>query len=216
VRRRRPFRRQLSLVEAARAFESGWQASALVSHGRFDARFDRRYMNGGAVDASRGEPGLRNTALRLRADWRDAARLGGFALSPYLAYTRIDTRQGAYTETGGGFPASYGAVRSRSDDLRLGVTVTTTISTATALRLALEANHRIDDSTDNGRAQTVDLLGLWRFELPGERTKRDWLRLTADIDHRLSDKSLVTVGANAATDGGDPAWGLTIGWRMTF
>lgn len=207
---------QYLVVEAARAFENGWEGSALVWNGRYDTRFDRRYMNGANVDASRGTPDVRATALRLRADWKNAARLGAFTLSPYASLTHTQIDQDAYTETGGGFPAAYGAVRTKSDDLRLGLAAHSALSGNTALRLALEANHRIDDTTDNGRAQTVDLLGLWRFELPGAKTKQDWLRVTADIDHRLSDKSLLSFGASAATSGGDADWSLTAGWRMAF
>jgi len=107
-------------------------------------------------------------------------------------------------------------VRTKSDDLRLGHAAHGAPSAAAALRLALEANHRIDDTTDGGRAQTVDLLGLWRFELPGAKTKRDWLRATADIDYRLSDKSLITFGASVPTTGGGPDRSLTAGWRMAF
>lgn len=208
---------QYLVLEATRAFDGGWEGSALVWHGRFDARLDRRYMNGASLDASRGTPDLRGTALRLRADWKEAARLGAFALGPYASYTHAESRLDAYTETGGGFPAAYGAVRSRSDDLRLGLAAHGALSGATALRLALEANHRIDDSAGDGRAQAVDLLGLWRFELPGEKTKRDWLRATADIDHRLSGGSVLSFGAGAATTGGgDPDWNLTVGWRIAF
>ncbi|MCX8145647.1 MAG: autotransporter domain-containing protein [Azovibrio sp.] len=204
------------VVEAARAFAGGWEASALVWHGRFDGRLQRRYLNGASVDTSRGTPDVRATAWRLRLDWKDAARLGAFGLSPYASVTHTATEQEAYTETGGGFPAGYSGVNSKSDDLRLGIAAQGAISGMTLLRMALEANHRIDDTTDKGRGQTVDLLGLWRFELPGEKTKREWLRVTADIDHRLSDKSLLTFGASAATEGGDPHWSVTAGWRMAF
>jgi len=117
-------------------------------------------MNGATVNTSSGTPNVCATALHLRADWKEAARLGAFGLSPYVALTHTQTEREAYTETGGGFPAAYGAMRTKSDDLRLGLAAHGALSAAAALRLALEANHRVDDTIDGGRAQTVDLLGL--------------------------------------------------------
>lgn len=58
--------------------------------------------------------------------------------------------------------------------------------------------------------------GLWSFALPGQKVKQDWVRARLDVDHRLTNSSAVTVGANVATRGGDLSWGLTLGYRASF
>ena len=163
------------------------------------------------MDTSAGRPDAQSTALRL--DWKDVARAGGFALSPYAAYTWMETKLVAYTETGGGFPVGYAAAKWRTDDLRLGVAARTALNPATDLRLGLEAVHRLDASTDGVNGQVI---GLWSFTLPGQKTDQTWARLTADVDHRLSNATALTFGATAASNGGDATWGLTAGLRANF
>lgn len=55
--------------------------------------------------------------------------------------------------------------------------------------------------------------GLWSFGLPGQQVKQTWARATVDVDHRLSNKVALTVGANTARSGGDATWGVTAGLR---
>jgi hypothetical protein len=52
--------------------------------------------------------------------------------------------------------------------------------------------------------------------LPGQSTRQNWARTTIDIDHRLTNSTLLTFGANLATPGGDATWGVTAGVRATF
>lgn len=73
--------------------------------------------------------------------------------------------------------------------------------------------HRFDDSTNGVNGQVI---GLWSFGLPGQQVKRTWARVTADVDHRLSNTTALTFGANAATSGGDASWGVMAGLRANF
>ncbi len=188
---------QYLYLEAANAFGRGLEGSLAGYTGRFDTRLNRNYMNGVNVDTSSGRPDAQSTALRARLDWKDVAQLGAFSLSPYAAWTWMETKLDAYTETGGGFPAQFAAARWRTNDLRLG----------------LEAVHRFDDSTSGVNGQVV---GLWNFGLPGQQVKQTWGRVTADVDHRLSNTTALTFGANAATTGGDASWSVTAGLRANF
>ncbi|MDP2834647.1 MAG: autotransporter domain-containing protein [Pseudomonadota bacterium] len=201
------------IAEVGNAFGNGIEASVTAYYGRFDTEMRRHYLNGANVDASTGQPDAESTALRLRLDWKDVAKLGRFSLSPYAAYTWLETRLDAYTETGGGFPAQFAASKWNVDDLRLGVAAKTALSGASDLRLGLEVAHRLEGDTNGVNGQAI---GLWSFSLPGEWVKQDWVRATVDVDHRLSDSTALTVGANAATNGGDASWGITAGLRANF
>lgn len=207
------YRGQYLVVEAANAYANGMEVSLTGYHGRFSTDLRRNYQNAGAVDTSTGRPDATAAALRARLDWMDAAALGGFSLSPYVAYTWMETRLDAYTENGGGFPVAYAAARWHTDDLRAGLAGRMALSAQTTLRLAGEVAHRFQDTTHGTSGQ---VLGLWSFSLPGEKLRQDWTRVTVDVDHRFSDKSLLTFGANVASTGGDPSWGVTMGWRMAF
>lgn len=204
---------QYVIAELANAFAGGLEASVTGYYGRFDADLRRHYHNGAIIDRSVGRPDARSSALRVRLDWKDFARTGGLVFSPYAAYTHTWTTVDGYTETGGGFPVAYGTSKWRSGDLRAGLAAATALSERTALRIAGEAAHRTDDSTDGVKGQVI---GLWDFSLPGEKVKQNWMRVTVDVDHRFSARSVLTVGASAATDGGDPNWGLTLAYRASF
>jgi probable HAF family extracellular repeat protein len=204
---------QYLVAEAANAFGNGMEASLTGYYGRFDTQLRRNYRNGAAVDRSHGRPDAKSAALRARLDWKDAAQAGPFSLSPYAAYTRMETRLDAYTETGGGFPVAYGASKWKTDDLRAGLAARMALSAATDLRLAGEIVHRFDDDTGGVNGQ---VLGLWRFSLPGQKTKQNWARAMADVDHRFRDGSVLTVGANLGSPGGDASWGVTVGYRASF
>jgi uncharacterized protein YhjY with autotransporter beta-barrel domain len=108
------------VLEGANAFANGLEPSVTGYYGRFDTQISRNYMNGATVDSSSASPNATAYALRARLDWKDAAVLGQFHLSPYAAYTWAKTELDAYTETGGGFPAQYAASSWNTDDIRIG------------------------------------------------------------------------------------------------
>lgn len=203
------------IAEVGNTFANGMEGSVLAYYGRFDSELRRNYMNGAAVDTSSGTPDAESTALRLRVDWKDVAKLGQFSLSPYAAYTWMETKLDAYTETGGGFPAQFAASKWTTNDLRLGAAAKTALNAATDLRLGLEAAHRFEGDTNGSSGSAIGLPGL-AFNLPGQKVKQTWARATLDVDHRLSDTTVLTFGANAATSGGDASWGVTAGVRANF
>lgn len=204
---------QYLITEIANDFGDGIEGSLTGYYGRFDTDFRRHYMNGANVASSHGDSDVASNALRVRLDMKDALQVASFSLSPYAAYTHIRTRLDGYTETGGGFPVAYSASKWKTDDVRVGVAARTEIGLATQLRLAGEVVHRFDDSTDGVKGQ---VLGLWAFNLDGEKVHQNWVRATLDIDYKLSENGVLTAGANLATQGGDPSWGVTLGYRVAF
>jgi Autotransporter beta-domain len=204
---------QYLIAEVANAFGNGMEGSVTGYYGQFSTDLRRHYMNGANVDTSNAKPDAKANALRLRLDWKDLTSLGQFSLSPYATFTWSETKLDAYTENGGGFPAQFAAAKWTTNDLRIGAVARTALSGASDLRLGLEAVHRLEGSTSGVNGQVI---GLWGFSLPGQSETQSWARATVDIDHRLSNATLLTVGANAATTGSDASWGVTLGIRANF
>ena len=182
-------------------------------YGNFDTRVSRNYLNGASTATSSGNTTLTSTSVRLRLDWLDMAKLGKFSLSPYAAYTWSQAHAGGYTESGGGFPVAYNASTTDNNTVRVGFGGKTALSSATDLVLNAEVAHSLESNTSGVSGQ---ILGLGGFAVAGQNINQDWVRVMADIDHRLSDKSLISVGLNAGTQGSDPSYGATVSYRKSF
>jgi probable HAF family extracellular repeat protein len=206
---------QYLVLEGANAYANGLQPSITGYYGRYDTQMSRNYTNGANVDSSTARPNATAYALRARLDWKDAAVLGKFNLSPYAAYTWAKTQLDAYTETGGGFPAQYAASVWNTDDLRLGGAAKTKLSDTTDLRLGLEGVHRFNGNTSGVNVSVIGL-SVFNNSLAGLQVTQTWAHATVDVDHRITNKLALTVGASAATKGGDATWGATAGLRMNF
>jgi probable HAF family extracellular repeat protein len=189
------------------------EASVLAYYGAFNTELHRNYMNGATVDTSTGTPDMQSVAIRARLDWKDAAKWRNYTFSPYAAYTWVQNDVAAYTETGGGFPATYQASTSRTNDIRIGTAAHTELTAKTAMRIGAEAVHRMEGNLTGVNGQVV---GLYSFNLPGSSIDQNWVRATLDFDHLLTKTTVITFGANAATPGGDATWGLTAGLRAAF
>jgi hypothetical protein len=204
---------QYLLLEGAKAFENGLQPSITAYAGQFNSKLSRHYMNGVAVDSSNASANAAAYAVRARLDWKDALAIGRFSFSPYAAYTWSKSTLGGYTETGGGFPVQVDKSSWSTNDLRAGTMVKTALGLATDLHVGAEVAHRFEDNTSGVNGNVV---GLWSFSLAGQHIDQTWARVTVDVDHRITNKVALTVGANAATSGGDATWGLTMGLRASF
>jgi hypothetical protein len=201
------------IAEADYVFAGGMEGSVLGYFGRYSTDMRRHYMNGAVVDGSTGRPDAEAFALRLRLDFKDVAQLAGFGISPYGVYSWSRTELDAYSETGGGFPASYGASHWTVNDLRFGVAGSRTIDASTSLRLGFELAHRFEGTTNGVNGSVI---GLWDFSLPGDKVNQNWARLMVDVDRRLTDSMMLTLGASTATSGGDATWAVTAGLRAAF
>lgn len=205
-------------AEADYAPESrSWIGSLSALYGAWDTSIKRGYLNAGLEDKSAGTPDASLWSLRARLDWKDAGKLGPFGVSPFAAVTHAESRLEAYTETGGGFPARFDAQTWRSDEVRLGAVLQKALSAATDLRINLEAAHRLDDSGPGVSGRVLGSIpGLDAFAYTGAKVKNSWGRTMVEVDHRLSDRSLVSANINAASSGEDPTWGVSIGYKRAF
>ena len=176
-----------------------WIVSLLGMVGSWESKTNRGYTSGGSTDFSNGVADTITRSARLRVDAPSLATFGGFGFAPFASYTVTQTIVGAYTETGGGFPASFNEQDHNATEARLGVTASKDLSEKTKLLLSVEAIHRFDGV---GPALTgQDVTGGVAFSLPGVAPRPDCVRLGFDVDHKLSADTLLNVSAHVSTVG---------------
>lgn len=182
-----------------RPFGSQWIVSLLGMVGSWDAKINRGYSNGGGTDYSLGQTDILSRSARLRVDAPVLFSVGGFGFSPYASYAVTQTVVEAYTEAGGGLPASYDQQEHNATEARLGVMATKVFDEKLKLIVSLEGIHRFDGA---GPALTgQDITGAVGFSLPGQAPRPDCVRLGVDVDYKLTADTLLNVSAHASTVG---------------
>lgn len=172
----------------------------------------RGYLNAGTHATSSGEPDVDTWAVRARLDWENAASIAGAGITPYADLSYSEAKLAAYTETGGGFPARFDARKDKAAELRVGANATKPLGADLKLIGTLEATHRFQKEGDQ---TTGEIIGLFAFDLPGERYQRDWLRAGVGIEGKLAggDASLIL---NGTTKGEMPNMWLAASWQKAF
>ena len=182
-----------------RPFGSQWIVSLLGMVGSWDAKINRGYSNSGSTDYSLGQTDITSRSARLRVDAPVLFSVGGFGFSPYASYAVTQTVVEAYTEAGGGLPASYDQQEHNATEARLGVMATKVFDEKLKLIVSLEGIHRFDGA---GPALTgQDITGAVGFSLPGQAPRPDCVRLGFDVDYKLAADTLLNVSAHASTVG---------------
>jgi len=176
-----------------------WIVSLLGMVGSWESKTHRGYTSGASLDSSFGIADTITRSARLRVDAPSLVTFGGFGFAPYASYTVTQTIVGAYTETGGAFPASFNEQEHNATEGRAGITASKDLSTATKLLLTVEAIHRFDGA---GPALTgQDITGGVSFNLPGTAPRADCVRFGFDVDHKLSADTLLNISAHVSTVG---------------
>jgi hypothetical protein len=182
-----------------RPFGSQWIVSLLGMVGSWDAKINRSYDNGGSTDYSLGQTDIATRSARLRVDAPVLFSVAGFGFSPYASYAVTQTTVAAYTENGGGLPASYDEQEHNATEARLGMMATNVLNAKTKLIISVEGIHRFDGA---GPALTgQDITGSVGFSLPGQAPRPDCVRLGVDVDYKLAADTLLNVSAHASTVG---------------
>jgi uncharacterized protein with beta-barrel porin domain len=176
-----------------------WIVSLLGMVGSWESKTHRGYTSGGATDSSFGIADTITRSARLRVDAPSLVTFGGFGFAPYASYTVTQTIVGAYTETGGAFPASFNEQEHNATEGRAGITASKDLSAATKLLLTVEAIHRFDGA---GPALTgQDITGGISFNIAGIAPRKDCVRFGFDVDHKLSADTLLNISAHVSTVG---------------
>ena len=176
-----------------------WIVSLLGMVGSWESKTNRGYDNGGSTDFSNGVADMITRSARFRVDAPAVATFGGFGFAPFASYTVTQTVVGAYTETGGGFPASFNEQEHNATEARLGVTASKDLSEKTKLLLSVEGIHRFDGVGPSLTGQ--DVTGGVSFDLPGTAPRPDCVRFGFDVDHKLSADTLLNISAHVSTVG---------------
>src|SRR5690606_34059529 len=119
---------------------------------------------------------------------------------------------GAYTETGGAFPAAFDKLCDSSTEARYGLDATFPVTEKFRLLGTLEGVHRFEAS---GSTVTGQVIGLGGFDLGAANYQQDWLRAGAGFEVDISDSTLSLMG-NVTTQGESANAWVAANWRMTF
>lgn len=191
-----------------------WIVSLLGMVGSWESKTNRGYLNGASTDYSFGVSDIISRTARLRVDAPSLVTFGGFGFAPYASYSVTQTVVGAYTETGGAFPASFDEQEHNATEARLGVTAAKDLSAATKLLLTVEAIHRFDGVGPSLTGQ--DVTGGVSFSLPGTAPRADSVRFGFDVDHKLNENTLLNISAHVATLGEEHDVSAAISIRRAF
>jgi hypothetical protein len=191
-----------------------WIVSLLGMVGSWESKTHRGYTSGGSTDSSFGVADTITRSARLRVDAPSLVKFGGFGFAPYASYSVTQTVVGAYTETGGAFPASFDEQEHNATEGRVGITASKDLSAATKLLLTVEAIHRFDGV---GPALTgQDITGGVTFNVDGVAPRADCVRFGFDVDHKLSENTLLNLSAHVSTVGEEHDVSAAISIRRAF
>lgn len=187
--------------------------SLLGIYGDWDADIERGYTNGGIADKSKGSTDVETISARIRVDWVDAFDVLGWSFSPRAAFsvTRIETD--SYTETGGGFPASFDSMSHTAEEFRFGLTGERMLTEKTAVRGIFEAVYRFDEDNDDFSGEVI---GLFDFSISGASNEQDWIRGGAEVSHRIAGNQMLTATIFGATRGEDPEMSIGLNYQLLF
>ena len=187
--------------------------SLVLLRGDYDADATRGYATGSGNDTSSGSTGLKTSSARLRFDGPAQQLTGSFSATPFISYTATRTTANAYTETGGSFPASFGAQEHTAQEGRLGVTAKVVAVAGTTLLFTAEWIHRFDDA-GSGLTATSSTLGT--LTAAGIAPNADQARFGFEVDHRLSADTLLNLSVHAAATGPSSDVSAALSLRRAF
>ncbi len=200
----------LSLGVSTR-FGAHAELSLQAYRGDYDARVDRRYLNGDALDTSSGRTDATADGARVRFAWHDAVRIGGFAISPQLAYAETQVDVYGYAESGGGFDARFDRSRSRVRDARLGAIASRDFGADRSVSLGLEGVRIERDGDVEGE---VD--GLYGFGLDTGRRRDDGLRAHVAYEQRIAPNAAFRIEAEAGDSDALARYAVSMRYRIGF
>ena len=190
-------------------------ASLLGTYGHWDADLKRGYAIAGTA-TSDGSTGISACSMRARLDWKNAFYLQQVGFSPRIAYTVSHSSINGYQETGGSAPATFADQNHTAREVRVGLDGEYALNDKTTLLGHGEAAHRFDDH-DATVSGSVNALGVGiGFSQPGNAVKKDWVRLGAEVDFKITDRSSINGSGFVATAGQDADISAAFSWKYLF
>lgn len=172
----------------------------------------RGYLNTGVQTASKGSPDVNTWGLRARLDWENAASFAGFGVTPYADLSWSKSHLDGYTEIGGGFPARFQSRTEKATEMRLGLSAARPLGNGLNLVGTFEATHRFEK---NGARTSGQVIGLFGFDLEGQRNQRDWLHAGIGLEGKFG-SGVGSLSFNATTKGETPNYWLAANWQVAY
>lgn len=181
-------------------------------YGSSSLHIDRGYLNGGVMDYSQGKTDVDSWAAKVRFDWLDAFKLNDTSLTPFTSLTYARSSMDAYTETGGGFAASFDKSSDHATIWRVGLDGVTPLNEQFRVLTRGEVAYRFEDRSAN-TSGTIN--GLSGFNFDGQDSDRVWVRGGVGAEFDVAGGT-ATLMLNASTQGNDPSLWVKSAWKVSF
>lgn len=172
----------------------------------------RGYLNGTALDYSRGEADTQTWAAKVRFDWLNAATVEGISFTPYASLSYAHSRMQGYTESGGSFPSRFNAVTDQATVARVGLDMARDVNESLRLTARTEAAYRFEPHTAGTSGQ---IIGLSAFSFAGQDVQQFWLRGSVGTEFDVAGGT-ASISLNVTSQGDDPDIWLRSGWKVKF
>lgn len=159
----------------------------------------RSYLNAGFTDRSHGKTHTRSPGGRFRLDWDQALCWSRMSITPYGEISYVRGKINKFREKAGAFPAGFNKWSSHSTQARMGVNNVIAFERLNFI-IGVEVVHQFERESSIIDGQ---LLGLFRFSLPGEKLKQNWIHATVGTEGLIG-SGKATLYLNAATKGQTP------------
>lgn len=179
-------------------------------------KLQRGYINAGNQDYSSGTPNGTLLNTRGRVDWKDAVTWDDATFTPYIDHEHAETWIASYTETNGGFPATWGARHQTDDVSRIGVDAMQPLGEVNeGLKLygTVEQNRHWQNK---GTGASGTVIGLSTFSLPGEAVPQDTTRFSIGFTQDVEGGGQFSLFGNAQTTGTLPQYWAAFGYQYAF
>jgi probable HAF family extracellular repeat protein len=170
-----------------------------------------RGYNGATASSSYAKPTLTTPGIRARLDWENAAQLAKVCLSPYADLGYVSSKINAYTENNGSFPATFNGRRAEATEARVGLNGALPVGCVDYVA-TLEGVHRFQS---RGVVSNGQLLGLFDFNLAGQKMQQNWLRGAVGLKLQLA-AGVLSLYLNGATKGQDPRAWAAVNYNLSF
>lgn len=151
--------------------------------------------------------------MRARLDWENAFVAKSVELSPYVDLNYYKSHMEGYTETGGGLQARFDGRNDERTDVTIGLNAAKPI-TGTNLKLVANVG-AVHSFNDRGARTSGELVGLFGFNLDGDKLDSDWVRAAAGVEGMLG-KGKASLMVNGTTEGQMSNLWMAASYQLAF
>jgi hypothetical protein len=192
---------------------SGPQLFAALTYGHFHTEIDRGYVNGAGTTTSHGKTSVVGAGAYSRLGW--GMPIGTAAmLTPFADLSGTWTRQSAYTETTGPFPASLDERAETSLFTRLGLDIGLAVTPNLHLLASMAWAHQLIDNAD---PVSGHLVGLFDATTAAPARADDWVEGSVGTEVGFGEGSTAHARLTAKSGAiGDFTYSAEGGFRQAF